>query len=214
VRGHRVELGRVERVLSEHPEVREAAVVVRGEPPDDIRLVAYVVGREGASLTSSGLRRFLLSRLPAHMVPGIFIQLSALPMTPAGKLDRRGLPKPSVEKLPIENRYVEPRNDLERKLAMAWSEILEVPRVGIHDRFLDLGGHSLLAGQIIARMSEVCKYEISHREFFDHPTVAELAELLSRNVRQDIGDKELAGMLADVESASDEEALEAVKKGS
>ena len=72
----------------------------------------------------------------------------------------------------------------------------------------------MLAGQIIARMSEVCKYEINHREFFDHPTVAELAELLSRNVRQDIGDKEFAGMLADVESASDEEALEAMKKGS
>jgi hypothetical protein len=72
----------------------------------------------------------------------------------------------------------------------------------------------LLAGKIISRISEVCEREISAREFFEHPTVARLAEFLSRNVRQDIGDEELAGMLADVESASDEEALEAMKKGS
>lgn len=212
VRGHRVELGRVERILIEHPEVRETAVVTHGEPPDDTRLVAYVVGRDGASLTSSTLRSFLETRLPAYMVPGIFIQLNALPMTPAGKLDRRSLPEPSVEKVAIEDRYVEPRNALERKLAMVWSEILDVPRVGIHDRFLDLGGHSLLAGKIISRISEVCEFEISFREFFEHPTVARLAELPSRNVPQDIGDEELASMLAEIESLSDEEALEAVKK--
>jgi acyl-coenzyme A synthetase/AMP-(fatty) acid ligase len=210
VRGHRVELGRVERALLEHPEVREAAVVTCGEPPNDTRLAAYIVGKDGASLTSGALRSFLETRLPAYMVPGIFTRLNALPMTPTGKLDRRSLPEPSVEKIAADDRYVEPRNALERKISMVWSEILGVPRVGIQDRFLDLGGHSLLAGKIISRMSEVCEFEISFREFFEHPTVAQLAELLSRNMPQDIGAEELAGMLAEIES--DEETLEAEKK--
>jgi acyl-coenzyme A synthetase/AMP-(fatty) acid ligase len=181
VRGHRVDLGRVERALLEHPEVSEAAVVTRGEPPDDTRLAAYVVGKTGAGPESGALRGFLEARLPAYMVPGTFTRLDALPTTPAGKLDRRGFPEPTVETVAADDRYVAPRNALERKIALVWSEILELPRVGIHDGFLELGGHSLLAGKIVWRLSEVCGFEIGFREFFEHPTVAQLAEFLSRS---------------------------------
>jgi amino acid adenylation domain-containing protein len=212
VRGHRVELGRVERLLTEHPGVREAAVVVRGEPPDDTRLVAYIVAKDGIGLTSSALRGFLETRLPTYMVPEIFIRLSALPTTPAGKLDRRSLPEPAVERLAVEEQYVAPRNALENKLALLWSEILDVPRVGVHDKFLDLGGHSLLAVKIISRMAEFCQREISAREFFDHPTVAQLAELLGQTRPREITSKELAGILVEIESISDKEALDAASK--
>ncbi len=132
-------------------------------------------------------------------------------MTAAGKLDRSSLPRPSFEQLAVHDSYVEPRTALERKLATVWSELLEVHRVGIHDKFLDLGGHSLLAGRIISRIAEICEFEISFREFFDHPTVALLAELMSRH-RLQIGDTGLAGLLDEIESVSDEETSNAVKK--
>jgi amino acid adenylation domain-containing protein len=212
VRGHRVELGRIEEALLEHPDVCEAAVIASGAPPDDIRLVGYVVARDRASMTSGALRRFLESRLPAHMVPGIFVQLSVLPKTPAGKLDRRSLPEPSLENRAVEDRYLAPTNALERSLAAVWVEVLAVPRVGIYDNFLDLGGHSLLANQIIARISEICDCQITPREFFEHPTVAQLADLLSKKTRAGFNDEELAGILADVESIPDTEAPGAVKK--
>jgi amino acid adenylation domain-containing protein len=211
IRGHRVELGRVEWGLIGHPEVCEAAVITHGEPPDDTRLLAYFVGENGARPASSALRAFLETRLPAYMVPAIFIRLDALPMTAAGKLDRRSLPRPSFEQLAVHDSYVEPRTALERKLATVWSEILEVPRVSIHDKFLDLGGHSLLAGRIISRIGEICEFEISFREFFDHPTVALLAELMSPN-RLQIGDTGLAGLLDEIEPVSDEETSNALKK--
>ena len=212
VRGHRVEVGQVERVLLEHPAVREAAVVARGDPSGETGLVAYIVGTEEATLTTSTLRSFLETRLPVYMVPGIFMQLNALPMTPAGKLDRRSLPEPIVGNLAIDSQYAEPRNAIEKKLAKIWSEVLQIPRVGIYDRFLDLGGHSLLVGNIISRISETCQFEISFRDFFEHPTVALLAELVSRNLPKNIGDEELASLLVEIESVSEEEALEAVKK--
>lgn len=185
VRGHRVELGQVERVLLEHPRVREAAVVTQDEPPDDVRLIAYFIGSDRDRLTSGTLRSYLQRRLPAYMIPGIFIQLNELPNTPSGKLDRENLPHPSDINLALEDRYVEPRTELEHRLAAMWSEVLDVPRVGIHDSFLDLGGHSLLAGKLIVRISEIGEVAISFRDFFEHPTVARLAALLSRKVPRD-----------------------------
>jgi amino acid adenylation domain-containing protein len=212
VRGYRVELGRIEEVLLEHPDVREAVVVASGAPPDDIRLVAYVVARDRARMTSSTLRRFLESRLPVHMVPGIFVQLSVLPLTPAGKLDRRSLPEPWLENRAVEDRYVAPTNALQKSLAAVWVEVLAVPRVGIYDNFLDLGGHSLLANRIIARITEICDCQITPREFFEHPTVAQLADLLSKKACPGINDEELAAILADIESTPETEAPEAGKK--
>jgi hypothetical protein len=212
IRGHRVELGQVERLLLEHPAVSEAAVVVRGEPPGESRLVAYVVERAKASLASATLRSFLEARLPQYMVPAIIMQLDSLPTTPGGKLDRGNLPEPTLENLAIDSQYGEPRNVVETKLAKIWSEMLEIPRVGIHDRFLDLGGHSLLAGMIIARIAASLQFEIGFRDFFEHPTIALLAEFLIPNLPREFGDERTGNQLADVESTSSNGAPEAIKK--
>jgi hypothetical protein len=79
--------------------------------------------------------------------------------------------------------------------------------VGIHDNFLDLGGHSLLASMIISRVTDAFRVEISLRDFFECPTVARMAEIISQSREN----KELAGMLTDLESLSDEEARRLVE---
>ena len=98
IRGFRIELGEVESVLIEHPDVREAAAAVRdgaGQP----QLVAYVVTAADGT-DNAQLRRWARSRLPAYMVPHVIVQLSALPMSPSGKLDRAALPAPPVPAAP------------------------------------------------------------------------------------------------------------------
>ncbi len=168
IRGFRVEPGEVEAALVQHAQVREAVVIAR-EVAGAKALVAYVTG----DATAEELRQLLRDRLPAYMVPSAFVRLAALPLTPNGKVDRRALPDPERELAPAD--LAEPRTPLEEVLAGIWEDVLDLPRVGIHDGFFDLGGHSLLATQVISRLRVACGVDLPLRALFETPTVAELA---------------------------------------
>ncbi|MFD7829167.1 amino acid adenylation domain-containing protein [Kitasatospora sp. NPDC059803] len=170
VRGFRVELGEVEAVLAEHPQVARAAAVVRTE--DEPRLVAYAVAEPGATVTDTALREHLRARLPKHMVPSALMVLDVLPLTPNGKLDRRALPAPERQSA-VPGRA--PRSAVEHLLAGLFAEVLGVSEPGLDDSFFDLGGHSLLATRLVARARSVLGVELGLRDLFDAPTVAELA---------------------------------------
>lgn len=206
IRGYRVELGQIERALLEHSAIQEAAVLVR----DQTFLVAYIVVGKEHSVTSGSLRSFLEARLPFYMVPGAFVQLEALPLTPSGKLNRQALNDPDHVTLAIDTPFLEPRNATEKTLAEIWSRVLGIDRVGIHDRFFDLGGHSLLAGTILSEVLETFGVELSLRDLLEQPTVARMAEIISRNLATRMGDRELR-VLDDLEALSEEEARQALK---
>ena len=174
VRGFRVEVGEVESVLVQHPGVRDAVVQAREEPSGGKRLVAYVVA-EGARLTIGELRGFAQGKLPEYMVPGAFVLLERMPLTPNGKVDRRALPAPEGMRPELGDAYVAPRTPVEGELARIWSEVLEVEPVGIHDDFLELGGHSLLAIQLLWRVRAAFQVELPLRELFETRTIAALA---------------------------------------
>ncbi|HEU4561478.1 MAG TPA: phosphopantetheine-binding protein, partial [Longimicrobium sp.] len=169
--GFRIEPGEVEAVLSDHPEVREAVVVVREDAPGDRRLVAYVVAEEEVS--PAEVRAHLTGRLPEYMVPSAVVVLASLPLTPSGKVDRRALPAPGYEA--DAERYVAPRTPTEEVLVGIWAEVLRLERVGVHDNFFELGGHSLLATRMASRIRAAFAVELPLRALFEGPTVAELA---------------------------------------
>ncbi len=177
LRGFRIEPGEVEAALAAHPRVREAAVVAREDAPGDRRLVAYVVAERGAAVDAAELRAHLAGRLPEYMVPGAFVALGSLPLTPSGKLDRRALPAP--EHAAAEDRYVAPRTPAEEVLAGIWREVLGLERVGVRDRFFELGGHSLLATRVVSRIRGAFGVELTVRAMFEHPTVEGLAGILA-----------------------------------
>ncbi|HLL48703.1 MAG TPA: amino acid adenylation domain-containing protein, partial [Longimicrobiaceae bacterium] len=175
VRGFRIEPGEVEAALAGHPEVREAAVVVRGDGPGGPRLVGYVVPEAGAEPAAAEVRRWLGGRLPEYMVPSALVVLAALPLTPAGKLDRRALPAPAEGD---GDAHVPPRTPTEERLAATFAEVLKLERVGAGDDFFALGGHSLLATRVVARIRAGFGAEVPLRALFEAPTVAGLAERL------------------------------------
>ncbi|HLL45372.1 MAG TPA: amino acid adenylation domain-containing protein, partial [Longimicrobiaceae bacterium] len=169
VRGHRVEPGEVEAALLRHPAVRQAVVVARGDAAGTTRLVAYFVG--DADVSAAALRDGLRATLPEYMLPAAFVALDAVPLTPAGKVDRRALPAPDF----APGDAAAPRTELEEVLAAIWAEVLGTERVGIHDDFFALGGHSLLVTQVAARVRRALGVDLPFRDLFRAPTVAGIA---------------------------------------
>jgi amino acid adenylation domain-containing protein len=175
VRGFRVEPGEVEAALAAHPGVRDAAVAAHVDAAGERMLVGYVVPAPASPPDDDALREWLRARLPEHMVPGAIVRLDSLPLSPNGKVDRRALPAPGPGRPAQGVEFVPPRSELEEAIAAIWREVLELERVGVHDRFFDVGGHSLRATQVLSRMEESLGLEIPLRRLFETPTVAGLA---------------------------------------
>ncbi|MEU7876306.1 amino acid adenylation domain-containing protein [Dactylosporangium sp. NPDC049140] len=186
VRGYRIEPGEVQAALLAHPAVAAAVVVADGQ-----RLVGYLVADDGMPSVAD-LRAFLAARLPEHMIPAVFVELTAIPLTANGKLDRAALPAPDQSRPELDGGFVAPRTPAEEQLAAIWSDVLGVERVGVHDNFFELGGHSLLATQVVTRIRAVFDVELPVAALFDTPTVDGLAGVVKRAmVGTGGGDEEL-----------------------
>ena len=178
VRGFRIELGEIEAVLREIPGIKDVIVMAREDVPGDKRLVAYVVA--SPQPTVQELRQKLGAELPDYMVPSAFVFLDAMPLTPNGKIDRKALPKPEMDRSMAQAEYVAPRDETEEKLCAIVAELLHLDKVGIHDNFFELGGHSLLATQFMSRLRNTFQIELPLITLFEKPTVAQLAEEVAK----------------------------------
>jgi amino acid adenylation domain-containing protein len=166
LRGYRMELGEIEHVLAQHPDVLEAVVSVRqritanqgsdqgANQGKDDRLVAWLaVG--ASSVPASELRQWCREALPSYMVPQSFVLLDSLPRLLNGKIDHKSLPNPFADQAVIVAK-IPPSTDNQRLIASLWAQVLGVPEdsIGVDDRFFDLGGHSLLAVQVAAQIQQ------------------------------------------------------------
>ncbi|HYG76092.1 MAG TPA: amino acid adenylation domain-containing protein [Planctomycetota bacterium] len=176
IRGFRIELGEIEAALTQHSAIRSSVVVARTDASGEPQLAAYVVAREGSVIPpASELRTFLSRTLPAYMVPAFFIVMEALPISPNGKVDRKALPVPDSSSLRAQAPLTPARNETEQALVEIWQSVLRVDRVGVFDNFFELGGHSLIATQVVSRIRDQLKAELSIKDFFADPTIAALA---------------------------------------
>jgi acyl-coenzyme A synthetase/AMP-(fatty) acid ligase len=178
IRGQRIELGEIETQLRAHPGVKEAVAVAAETSPGEMRLTAYYVPRPEAAGVAEDkledeLREALGRKLPAHMVPNLFVRLAEMPLNPNGKIDREALPAPSAERRGMPKAM--PLTPSERIVARLFAEILKNEEVGKDDNFFRLGGHSLMATQMIANISEAFNMRFPAVDFFARPTVSGIA---------------------------------------
>ncbi len=176
LRGLRIELGEIESALLDHRDIAQCAVDARADRADrpggeeDVRLVAYLVPRDGDAVSAaakndiSAMREHLRQRLPDYMLPQHVVWLKALPLLPNGKLDRKALPAPQVEPRAhsgAKAQRMEPTMAAEHAIAAVWRELLGVEEIDLRDNFFDLGGHSLLAMRAVVAIREKLGWEIA-----------------------------------------------------
>jgi amino acid adenylation domain-containing protein len=172
VMGHRIEPNEIVTVLNRHPKIETSFVCSYADASGHQRLVAYVVSANNTPPKPGDLRDFLSGYLPAHMVPSTFVQLSHLPLSTHGKLDRTALPHPTADNiLRADSPEAEaPPSPLEGPLSVVLSGLLGVSQVASDDNFFTLGGHSLMGAQLIAKIRENFGVELSLRTLFEEPT--------------------------------------------
>jgi amino acid adenylation domain-containing protein len=172
VHGHRVELTEIEAALAKIPGLRQIVVVVSNEEGSQ-RLLAYWVG--DADVDGNTLRNHARKELPVYMVPNAFVQMTALPLTANGKVDRQALPKPTDSNA---SGFVPPRDEVEFKVAKLWKDELNISAVGVFDNFFERGGHSLKAVSLINRLQGEFKVSLPLRTLFDHQTIDSLSRII------------------------------------
>ncbi|WP_184190840.1 non-ribosomal peptide synthetase, partial [Chryseobacterium defluvii] len=193
IRGYRIELGEIESCITQFSSSIRQVVAESKEVNGEKVLVAYytssleateateTVGSNASQrivIDKTVLREYLQSKLPDYMVPGYFVELEAIPLTPNGKIDRKSLPGVSGEDL-IRREYVAPRNATEEKLSGIWSEVLGLEKVGVTDNFFELGGHSLMVAQVLNRIHRDLSKQISFQDFFTSPTIEGITKNLT-----------------------------------
>lgn len=178
VRGYRLELGEIEAVLNSLGEIRQSAVMLREDDPKELRLVAYIVGKEeDRQLNINVLRKELKEKLPEYMVPAAFVQMPELPLMPNGKLNRKALPRPEANQQKTKFVFHDQEEEI---LAEIFADVLKLDAVKTEDNFFEIGGHSLHATQVISRVRNAFAVDLPLPALFEYPTPAGLLQELKQ----------------------------------
>ena len=172
--GYRVEPGEIEAVIAECPGVRQAVVMVREDRPGDKRLVGYYVASAAGAVTPGALQAQLRQRLPRYMLPAALVELTVLPLSPNGKVDRLALPRPATDRA-ARDAPAPPSDAVEASLVALWSDVLGCTGIGVDDNFFDLGGHSILAATMLLRAEQALGRAPGLNVLFEGPTIRQLA---------------------------------------
>lgn len=185
--GEKISPREIDEVLMDHPAVSQAVTFAVPDSRLGENVAAAVVIKDHVSATQLELREFAATRLADFKVPFSIVIVDEIPKGPTGKLQRTGLaeklnliaPEYSKSLLP----FTPPRTAMEEMVAGVWAEVLCLDRISVHDNFFELGGDSILATKIFSRIWERMQVELSFINFFDKPTLADMAESIETAIR-------------------------------
>ena len=169
IRGYRIELEEIENVLNKHEAVEQAVVITHEASSGSKMICAYIKAK--TSYSTDELISFISKKLPKYMIPSTYINIDAFHLNENGKIDKTQLPKPS-DAIFTKANYERPRNLTEELIVDTWSDILDIPLIGIDDNFFELGGDSLSAVKVISRLDLGIKIV----DLYTYPTIRKLAE--------------------------------------
>jgi len=187
IRGHRAELDGVESMLSEHPGVRDVAVLVLdragGAAGEDEPSLACFYTSDGEGPSERELSAYARARLLPQVVSSTrFTRLEAMPLTPNGKVDRSRL-----ESLAARGSDGEPAQEeraaqmsVQQRLLTMWQELLSLDGVDSEANFFQLGGDSMTAIRLLRKMREELHPELKLVDVYEFPSVSKLSARVER----------------------------------
>jgi len=179
IRGHRIEIGEIEDVLMKHPAIEVGAVLAKKDSDGNYILVAYYTTTD-TKVDAGEVKSFLSAKLPNYMLPSFFHSLDSMPLSPAGKVDRKALAKLAEQAVQPEQAYEAPASSVEETIVEIWAKVLQLEpqNIGVHDNFFDIGGHSLLLAKVHTELKQI-NIDIPLTDLFKYPTVKMLADALA-----------------------------------
>jgi amino acid adenylation domain-containing protein/non-ribosomal peptide synthase protein (TIGR01720 family) len=175
IRGMRVELGEIEAKLIEHPQIKEAVVVV-DQHSSVARIIAYLILESNPSITVADIKNYLASLLPTHMLPSNYDILDSFPMNTNGKIDYRALPAVGF-KTQVATKDLRELNEVEEKLLGVFKKVLQNDNVDIYDNFFEVGGDSILSIHLTMLANEQ-NLNFTVQDLIKYPTIKELASTM------------------------------------
>ncbi|MFK8185396.1 MAG: AMP-binding protein [Phormidesmis sp.] len=213
--GEKISPREVDEVLLDHPAIEQVVTFAAPHTLLGEDVAVAVVCKAEESVSEQALKAFVAERLADFKVPRVVLFVDEIPKGPTGKRQRIGL----AEKLgltasdPTAARptYVGPQTPVEETLVAIWTEILKVSSsIGIQDNFFQLGGDSILATQIINRVRTELGVELSFLIFFQQPTIANMAIIITQRQADTVNSDEMAQLLAELEALSEEDAQRSI----
>jgi amino acid adenylation domain-containing protein len=174
IRGYRIEPAEIETALQRHPAVALGALTVHGDAASTKFLVGWVKPKDGMILDLKEIERWLHAELPEQCRPAFLREMSEVPVTVNGKIDRAALAKSfSLER----QNATEDQTQTQQRLNVIWNDLLAITgQIGLGESFFDLGGNSLLAVRLVARMNQEFGTTLTVRTVFEKPRLGDLSQ--------------------------------------
>ena len=185
INGVRIELGEIEVQLNQCPDIKQAVVTASENGASQKRLIAYLVSVNEKKNTLE-IKELLAKQLPDYMIPSAFMWLKDLPKTASGKIDKKALPPPELERPELSVLYKAPETIAEKQMVNLWQKILGINKIGTDDNFFELGGNSLLAVKTIAVLREEFNCILPVTKLYQYLTISEIAAYLDGNAAKEV----------------------------
>ncbi len=182
VQGKELDLGFVGEAIRQHSSVIDAAVMLRDDLSDEVKLIAYVSTAgdqvvENPSKLSRELKQYLRGKIANHNLPAAFVFVPELPLDAFGHIDCAKLQLLVVD-LQSGVESDQASTATQEKLVGIWRDVLKLDKFGIHDNFFQLGGQSLQAVKVFAQIESQFGRKLPLATLFHSPTISQLAEIL------------------------------------
>jgi hybrid polyketide synthase/nonribosomal peptide synthetase FtdB len=176
MRGYRVELQEIEKVMDSHSGVLKSLVRVYGKSAENQKLLAYYLANPNSEVHSAQLLTYLSHKLPGFMTPSWITEVPEFPLSMNGKVDPEKLPVPSADG--ADEEYLAPETMYEKKIAKIWQRMLGVANPGLRHDFFQLGGNSLHLIELMIHIQNSFKIQITVNQLLRQSSLRGMATIV------------------------------------